>query len=990
MWLNVVCTVTLQRHIHLVCRCAHVLLISVILSSSGGDARGNDFADVMKPLLNQFCVDCHNADHAEVGLRLDELDGTLPQRRLRLWQTMRAQIKTTSMPPEDAPQPTGNERKLLLEWIDAALVEARSRPDEYNGSSRRLTVSQYRNILRDLLGIEEEVTEGLPPDAVSREGFSNNTEAMVLTPLQVESFVNVAERALDVCLVDAEDKPHIQHVRMDLGEGINPAPFPESLILGANSALLSNADFVVTQPALEKPFRFEQVRMRTKYRFNEGYAGNSTVRGWRDYDSIYHAVFACVRGPGGYPQGRAWETVPGGLLLRPAIPGRGLFGVDSTYGHQANFKVSLRELPTHGNFRITVEAAKYDDGLLLTEDDPPRDETLNASVVVSNTKGTVSVSLPAAGIYQIDAWLKDEETKDAWIDLTVGARQFSGNVTTPSFLALRLPAGEQTFNSQLSHGKLDRLVLTRLAAADPVTEKFTRFEQRFPWLGAHIGLRRDCGTTFSRVEKPLPVSSTERRQYEFFGAIRNFPGAVEVQGNDNYLAGLRDVGIRSEYLDGRATPRLLLRSVQIEGPYYESWPPQTHQRIMIPSDDPPQSPQYARRVILNFAERAFRRPVRVDEARQLLQLWRQFFDDSGNFQESVKSTLIVILTSPQFLFMTARSESPGPEQLDGYELASRLSSFLWNSGPDDELLQLAGDERLHEMLDEQLSRMIADSRFERFTNQFVREWLDLQRFDVVDVDFRKFPRMTPHSRAALREEPIQYVQHLIRENVSLRNLVRSDFVVANEATAEFYGISPGPDSGPEFVAVTHETRGLGGVLTQAAVLSGLSDGREANPVKRGAWLARKIIAEPPPDPPPGVPDLPEDHGDLTLRERLELHRNHEGCKGCHARIDPWGIPFQQYNAGGLLHPAAVAANALLPDGTQVSGVQDLQQHLAADRMNQVTFSFLKHLATYAIGRSLTYNETELLRKKAPEFESTNYATQDIVRFLVSSPMFLAK
>ena len=234
-----------------------------------------------------------------------------------------------------------------------------------NGLVRRLTVAQYRNTLRELLLIDNDLTSVLPPDAVSKDGFLNNRDTLQLSPLLMEAYFEIAEKALDHAIVDPASKPSIQNFRVDLGAGVNPAPLPEKLVLGAGSQLLDNSDVLVTQLTPTKPFAFEPFFMRTKYRFIEGYRGNDTVRGWRDYDSIYHAVFADMRGSGGYPKGSAWSTVPQGLLLRPAIPNEEMFDEDGTYGPKANFKISLRELPDEGRFRVTVTAAKYNDGLLL-------------------------------------------------------------------------------------------------------------------------------------------------------------------------------------------------------------------------------------------------------------------------------------------------------------------------------------------------------------------------------------------------------------------------------------------------------------------------------------------------------------------------------------------------------------------------------------------------------------------------------------------------
>ena len=216
------------------------------------------------------------------------------------------------MPPKGLPQPTSAARQQMVEWITQALEVARLRPAPKNGLVRRLTVSQYRNTLRELLLLDDDLTVGLPPDAVSKDGFVNNKDTLQLSPVLTESYFEIAEEALNRAIVDPKSKPSIQNFRVDLGAYVNPAPIREKLILGAGSQLLNNEDVLVTQLTPKKPFPFEPFFMRTKYRFIEGYQGNDTVRGWRDFDSIYHAVFADMRGSGGYPKGEAYSTVPQG------------------------------------------------------------------------------------------------------------------------------------------------------------------------------------------------------------------------------------------------------------------------------------------------------------------------------------------------------------------------------------------------------------------------------------------------------------------------------------------------------------------------------------------------------------------------------------------------------------------------------------------------------------------------------------------------------
>ena len=230
----------------------------------------------------------------------------------------------------------------------------------------------------------------------------------------------------------------------------------------------------------------------------------------------------------------------------------------------------------------------------------------------------------------------------------------------------------------------------------------------------------------------------------------------------------------------------------------------------------------------------------------------------------------------------------------------------------------------------------------------------------------------------------------MRNNLPARNLITSDFVMANEVVAGYYGLADKSESGFRFAPILHGRRDLGGLLTQPAILAGLSDGRESNPVKRGAWLARKIVAEPPDDPPPNVPALKEDTKSLTLRERLERHRNQPGCAKCHTKVDPWGVPFEEFDAAGHFKTAKVDARSTLPDKTEVADFAALRKYLADDRMDQVAFSVLKHLAIYATGRNLSYGELEFLRKDAVRLKANGYRMQDMIRYIVNSKMFLEK
>ena len=977
-------------------------------ASQPGGADGTiekSFVEQAQPLLNKYCLRCHNADVMKSGIRVDQLDGSLQDRHLFLWKDIRGQIDGHAMPPEDEPQPTQEERELLSTWIEQAMNFAKSRNTQKNGSVRRLTVSQYRNTMRELLGLQENLSDILPPDGVSKEGFANNGQVLGLSPLQMEYYFDIAEKSLDLCIVDEKSTPVIQNFRMDLGEGINPDPCKDTLVLGANNLLLNNSDFTVTELTPKKSFDFRAFAMKKSFDFIEGYVGNDTIRQWKHFDSIYHAVFACMRGTEGYPLGEPYQAVQGGLLLRPAIPSPEIFGESNTYGPMANFKISLRELPDHGNFRVVVRASRYDDGLLLDSAEPMNDPHESAEQkVVDVAAGTTTIEQP--GIYQVDVSCVMSEPVHL-LRLKIGDRDFSKQLKSRhpndaatdvasqpqshAVVLVRLKAGPLTIQTSKSGKTTIRSVaFTRIGEDSEHGKQFLAFEKRSPLVGVHLGLRRDCGSTLNPVGPPQPVTSSEPAEFYFAGAINDFPYPAVEKDNVNYLAGIREIGVRSEYTDGRAIPRLKIHSVEFEGPLYSSWPPSTHRMIFLEPSRLNDPPLYAREILQSFTTRAWRRPVTESELQSALNVWQTSYSDGGNFQQSIKDALLVVLTSPQFLFLIENSAGPEPEDLDAWELASKLSYFLCNEPPDQKLLDAAAAGTLRAGLNEHTDRLMTDSRFGLFLTEFTSQWLSLEKFDVLEADRAKYPLLTRDTRTQLREEPSQFLRYLFENNLSAANLVDSDFVVANDVTASYYGLGGRSDSGLEFAAIMHDSPNLGGVLSQASILAGLSDGRESNPIKRGAWFARKMIADPPDDPPPNVPQLKDDGTERTLREKLERHRNQEGCAKCHSGIDPWGVAFEEYDAAGRFKKDPTDARSTLPDGTEVANLRGLKSYLTNDHLDQVAFSVMKHLACYATGRSLTYNELEWLKEEGKRLKPSGYRMQDMVQFVVTSDLFLKK
>jgi hypothetical protein len=303
------------------------------------------------------------------------------------------------------------------------------------------------------------------------------------------------------------------------------------------------------------------------------------------------------------------------------------------------------------------------------------------------------------------------------VNLTLGDREFPARCS-PAFLAVRLEAGPLAVRAEHSGvTELDRVVLTPVAAGSELARRFLAFEKRSPRVGVHLGLRRDCGSTLAQVGELQTVRSEKITPLVFEGAIRNFPSPEVEKDNVNYLAGVREIGVRSEYTDGRDMPRLLIRSVEFEGPYYDSWPPPSHRNIFVDSDP--------RKIIRSFATRAYRRPITAAEEASLMTVYQK--------TSSLKDALLVVLTSPQFLFLIEKSSTPDPEPVDDYELGSKLSYFLWNGPPDRTTLQLAAAGTLRSNVDAEVGRMIEDARFSQFIREFTSQWLSLDKFNVLEA-----------------------------------------------------------------------------------------------------------------------------------------------------------------------------------------------------------------------------------------------------------------
>ena len=440
--------------------------------------------------------------------------------------------------------------------------------------------------------------------------------------------------------------------------------------------------------------------------------------------------------------------------------------------------------------------------------------------------------------------------------------------------------------------------------------------------------------------------------------------------------------------------------IEVTAPAYDEWPPESHTRIFFNSENKADETVYAREVLTRFMQRAWRRPVTSSEVDQKMKLFARVRPVSEDAQEAMIDVLATVLSSPKFLYLV-QDESSAEEsdrRLNNFELATRLSTFLWSSTPDQELIDLAAAGKLSDstVLINQTSRMLVDSRAKRFSKHFVRQWLGMQLLDFLDVDKKAYPQFDSELKTAMQEEPVAFFHDLLEHNRSVMDFIHADYTMANERLARHYGLSGVYGNHFRKVSLNPENQ-RGGILTQAGLLAMNSDGKDSHPLKRGIWMLESLLNDPPPPPPPAVPEIdladPE-IAKLTLKQRIENHRNDAACLSCHAKIDPWGIAFENFDAVGSwrtqIKGEAVDASSLLFNRQKLDGMDGLKRFLLANRQDQFARAMVHKLTTYALGRPLTFSDRSDIDGITAEFRKKDDRLADLISLIVTSDLFRSK
>jgi len=391
--------------------------------------------------------------------------------------------------------------------------------------------------------------------------------------------------------------------------------------------------------------------------------------------------------------------------------------------------------------------------------------------------------------------------------------------------------------------------------------------------------------------------------------------------------------------------------------------------------------------------KAWRRHVSqadIDVKAKLFDTMRLHCD---TFEDAMVEVLATVLSSPNFLYVVSET-SPTNSKLSAHELATRLAMFLWCSIPDQPLLDLATSGKLDDsaILSEQVDRMLADPRSERFAKHFVHQWLDMQLLDFLAIEDRADPLL----KEAMQFEPIAFFQEVLHNNASVLDFIHADYAMANERLALHSGLTH--VRGNHFRRVQVDaSQNRGGLLTQAGLLAMNSNGDDSHPLKRGVWLLESILNDPPPPPPPAVPEIdladPE-IAKMTLKERIEDHRNHAACMSCHAKIDPWGIAFENYDALGQwrnqVKGKPIDAASLLFNKQELSGMDGLKRFLLEHRQDQFVRALVYKMATYALGRPMTFSDHARIDNITADVRKHGDGLVTMIHTLIASELFQSR
>jgi cytochrome c553 len=986
--------------------------------------------DAVVPSLEQKCFDCHGGKKTKGGVDLKRLQAD-PSVALEyeLWSKVQEVLKSGEMPPEDAKELSANERNNVSLWVKSALEIAANTNAGDPGpvTLRRLTNAEFDYTIRDLTGVPFQLGKDFVPDGGGGEGFSNIGDALFLSPQQLDKVFTAARQLA-------------AHATIMPGSGIRFTP--QRIGIRGPAQFKSDAESAmvvwyqkVSQDALPKDGENLHVAeyitacWKWKHREKTGVTSLSALAKESELNPAFLENWwnfleqsqtksrlldlTCV----------PWKSLPEPPQNFSGAPPESVINEISKIQEQLNswflpakwsvlraqqdadelksypFEAQAQGEPdSSGERRIHLVVGDLGDGnkgdIILVESPEifrngkkesyidwitgrlNADRTRLKTLTTPQVSGDQTEEVLTRRIHEAEEYLSrlGKHPQGLQVDAKTLVLQ------APCVLTLPLPNDAQRFKAS---GKLDvrnpeiefasaQWMATTGNPPDPakiipgvisVFKRGTETHKRF-------------GSEFGRLHETFSMNLEHRLNQVASNRYRNGkPGPGVYYFSDAQLAAF-------------LSPEEALRLKQMQ----DDW-----RFISNRSIPKALEPEWDRKVLEHlevFATKAWRRPITQEEKAQLASVYTAGIGQSLDRESAAREVLVRTLVAPAFLFKLERTEDSGIHPVNPYELATRLSYFLWSSIPDKELLDKAAAGTLSDpsVLKEQTLRMLKDPKASAMAAQFATQWFEFQNFDATTkVDTAKFTEFTPQLRQDMYEETLAFLSHIIRNNRPVTEILSADYTFLNHRLAAHYQIQG--VEGDSLQKVKVSDYGRGGLLGMGAILTKTSYPHRTSPVLRGNWLLRTVLGTPTPPPPNDIPKLDDSVASAkTLRERLERHRADKTCAACHDRIDPLGFALEAFDPIGRLRTKDDAGmplddSAQDKEGHKFKGASGLANYLGG-HTDEFHSLFCRKLLGYALGRKVLPTDNALLSVMKQQLKSSDPSVAGAVIALVQSNQFL--
>ena len=998
-----------------------------------------EFSQTVRPFVDEYCAECHGGPQAEAQFDLTSfttLSSVLQD--LSHWTLLMERLNHDEMPPDSEPRPPARLRQKVIDWVKAVRAEELRKHAGDPGPvlARRLSNSEYNYTIRDLTGVDLKPTREFPVDPANQSGFDNTGESLTMSPALFNKYLLATREVAD-------------HMALT-PDGFIFAPGPVLAETDRDQfAIRRIVDFYRSQPTDYADYFEAAWRYKHRVALGNPAATLATAARATKVSPKYLPLIWRILGESAVgSQTRRAEVGPIAKLqaMWKALPAPASRKLNPTEAELLRARyVEMRDFVVRIRTNTSVQ---FSAPVVNGPPAPPRDPA-----VAGRGRGGGGRGLPAASQPLLSWKFNQFNTHRRTFD--PGALR---NDTDPVEQAPKIPpyAG---LHGEASVRWAAVMKTAQLADPDLVVpagqraryeESFARFatvfpdrfyvEERgkfFPDNSADAGRLLSAGyhsvMGYWRDDNPLVelilddkgkkeldklwtefdfyASHTARTFIQFY-----FNQSGEVLGGGAEAGRPRPIG--KEVTDSSVIAEIRDQYIALakasDNPIAAAWMPSHFDRIdstlrslekMRAAAEPVQLEALAK-----FAERAYRRPLSKGERDGLIVYYQKLREQGAlSHEDAMRDSIASILISPVFLYpldltdsatgSPAAGSSTRGIPLSGYALASRLSYFLWSSMPDQELLNhaAAGDLTRRDVLIAQTRRMLKDPRARGLATEFAASWLDSRHFETYNsVDRERFPNFTNDLREAMFEEPVRFVEEVIRNNRSVLDLLYGNYTFVNPVLAKHYGIPGVTGKKDDWVRVDDAGRyERGGLLPMAVFLTQSSPGLRTSPVKRGFWVVRRLLGEVIPPPPPQVPELPQDEAttDAPLRDVLARHRSNPLCAGCHARFDVFGLAMEGYGPVGEartkdLAGRAIDSSATFPGNVQGSGFRGVQAYIKAKRQQDFLENISRKLLSYSLGRTLQLSDDPVIAQMKARMSATGYQFGSLVETIVSSQQFL--